>query len=106
MNPTAATTAHTSFFLLPTSRRRRAPSLASLRAAAPASVASLPLLPLSVPVDSAAAVVPGALRWGRRRTWGCGLWVVEQGGARRRRRGGVYFPSILPLPHSLLLLFS
>jgi hypothetical protein len=32
----------------------------------------LPFLPLSVPVDSAAAVVPGALRWGRRRTWGCG----------------------------------
>jgi hypothetical protein len=23
-----------------------------------------------------------------------------------RRRGGVYFPSVLPLPHSLLLLFS
>jgi hypothetical protein len=67
---------------------------------------SLPLPPLSVPVDSAAAVVPGALRWGRRRTWGCGLWVVEQGRARRRRRGGVYFPFILPLPHSLLLLSS
>jgi hypothetical protein len=49
-----------------------------------------------------------------------GLRVVEQGGARRRRRveveerragprrrrGGVYSPSILPLPHSLLLHFS
>jgi hypothetical protein len=73
------------------SRRRRSPpspSLASLRAAAPASVAcfrsslslSLPFLPLSVPVDSAAVVVPGALRWGRRRTWGCGWWSREERG--------------------------
>jgi hypothetical protein len=50
-----------------------------------------------------------------------GLWVVEQGEAQRqrrvqvevqraeqqrRRRGGVYLPSIHPLPHSLLLIFS
>jgi hypothetical protein len=30
----------------------------------------------------------------------CGWWSREE------RRGGVYFPSILPRPHSLLLLFS
>jgi hypothetical protein len=41
---------------------------------------SLPSHPLSVPVDSAAAVVPGALRWGRRRTWGCGWWSREERG--------------------------
>jgi hypothetical protein len=80
------------------SRRRRSPpspSLASLRAAAPASVAcfrsslslSLPFLPLSVPVDSAAVVVPGALRWGRRRTWGCGWWSAAWSASWRYKSG-------------------
>jgi hypothetical protein len=49
---------------------------------------SLPFLPLSVPVDSAAAVVPGALRWagGGRGTAGGGAGMSAAAAASGGRR--------------------
>jgi hypothetical protein len=102
VNQTTATTAH--FFLWARSRREAQggfgrvalgrPHLPHSPPCAPhpppsrrSSLSlSLPFLPLSVPVDSAAAVVPGALRWDRRRTWGCGWRSREDRGVGREWR--------------------
>jgi hypothetical protein len=53
----------------------------SSSAAATHSLSSSISLPPSLcPVDTAAAAVAGALRWSRRRTWGCGWWSREERG--------------------------
>jgi hypothetical protein len=92
MNTTTATTAHTSSFLLPMSRRRRSPSLASLRAAAPASVAvspcSLSLCPLIA--RQRWCRVPCAGAGGGRGVAACGWWSREE------RGGGGAVGSISP----------
>jgi hypothetical protein len=68
--------------------------------------------PLSVLVDRAAAVVPGALRWGRRRRGAAGGGAGRSAAASGGRRAASRAPAaaarwgLFPLPHSLLLLFS